>query len=194
MIHLDMNENRCTREIQLPHNDYQRFYPRYTECDLINIISDIHRIDSENIYILNGIDEGIWLLLKHIQQYGVELYIDIPNYCGILEGIKVLDIKTVNNHHRDYYDVASTIRLLEKCPDKVKAAYFCSPINPLGTSIDRLREIIEICRKKQILVFLDQAYIEFCAFDDSLYEYSKFDNLIIARTFSKAYGLAGIRC
>ena len=194
MINLDMNENRHIKEIIMPNNDYQRIYPRKNGHDLVKLLSTIHEIDYNDIYLVNGIDEGIWHFLKYVQQKHLELYIDTPNYCGVLDGIRALNIQAIINSHADCYNADSTIQFLQENSGIIKAAYLCSPINPLGICISRLKDIIDICEKNDILVFLDQAYIEFCNSDITFKDIYNYNNLILARTFSKAYGLAGIRC
>ncbi len=69
--------------------------------------------------------------------------------------------------------------------------FISTPNNPTGNCF-REEDILEIIKRKNSLVVLDEAYVEFCS--DSFLPYlKKFENLVILRTFSKAFGLAGLR-
>jgi histidinol-phosphate aminotransferase len=74
---------------------------------------------------------------------------------------------------------------------KSQLVYLCSPNNPTGNQLDRsiIQEILEL---KDVLVILDEAYVEFAKYSMSR-SVEKYDNLVILRTFSKAFGLAGSR-
>ena len=192
MINLDMNENYASYPIALPTYDTQRFYPRTEEQELLLAISNVHDIKVDYLFLTSGIDAGIWFFLLHIHNKRGLLYFDVPNYCGIIHGVNLLGIKTIINHQTDY-DYERTMNIIRH-NDDIKWAYFCSPMNPWGTRIDKLQQLLSLCANKNIYVFLDQAYAEFCSACIPLTTVYDYENLMIARTFSKAYGLAGIRC
>jgi histidinol-phosphate aminotransferase len=78
-----------------------------------------------------------------------------------------------------------------KIPEKIKMAFLNSPNNPTGNSLseENVREIVE---RTGAIVFLDEAYAEFA--EKSLLKLvSEYDNLVVGRTLSKAFGLAGLR-
>jgi histidinol-phosphate aminotransferase len=82
--------------------------------------------------------------------------------------------------------------------DRTKLIWFCNPNNPTGT-IFRKRDLEKIIDKipENVIVIMDEAYIEYVTdsdYPDSLELLNKYPNMIILRTLSKAYGLAGLRC
>lgn len=74
-----------------------------------------------------------------------------------------------------------------------KMIFLCNPNNPIGTLLT-LELIEKLCESIDGFVIVDEAYIEFSDQPSSLIHLNKYSNLIILRTFSKAWGLAGVRC
>ncbi len=79
--------------------------------------------------------------------------------------------------------------------DRVKLIYICSPNNPTGNLTDTaaLRQILELARNRAI-VAIDEAYIEFCPDNTTTRLLQDYPHLVILRTLSKAFALAGLRC
>lgn len=87
--------------------------------------------------------------------------------------------------------------MFEAITDRTKIVMVCNPNNPTGTIVshDKLIEFLERV-PKNILIVIDEAYIEFVSdstYKNSLYLLDRFENLMVIRTFSKLYGLAGVR-
>jgi histidinol-phosphate aminotransferase len=86
--------------------------------------------------------------------------------------------------------------MAEKCTQKTKIIFIANPDNPTGTYLNH-QEVYEFIKKipKNILIYLDEAYCDFAPqdFPKSLNFLRKYPNIIIARTFSKVFGLAGLR-
>jgi histidinol-phosphate aminotransferase len=104
-----------------------------------------------------------------------------------------------------YYEILTTLcgatplfvprsqqfELSSDVPEEVKMVFICSPNNPTGnlTSRENVRRIL---KSTEAIVFLDEAYVEFA--DYSMLDLvRKYDNLVVGRTMSKAFGLAGLR-
>ncbi|HNU39635.1 MAG: putative aspartate aminotransferase 2 [Euryarchaeota archaeon ADurb.Bin190] len=81
--------------------------------------------------------------------------------------------------------------LAEAVPEKAKMAFLCSPNNPTGNVLSE-KELRAILESTDAIVFLDEAYVEF-ARESLILLVSEYDNLIVGRTLSKAFGLAGMR-
>ena len=79
--------------------------------------------------------------------------------------------------------------------DGVKVIFFCSPNNPTGTVLDRekLITVLNATQNKAIVV-VDEAYIEFCPQFSMIDLINDYPNLVITRTLSKGFALAGLRC
>ena len=83
-------------------------------------------------------------------------------------------------------------RLLAACDDNTKAIWLCSPNNPTGNSLNR-EEIIKVIEQFQGIVVVDEAYIDFSREIPITRQLSKYPNLIVLQTMSKAWGSAAIR-
>jgi len=149
----------------------------------------------ENIIVGNGSDEIIILALRAFVKKGDEVIIAKPTFliyeiasklCGAK--IKFAPVKNFR------YDIPGIERLVTK---KTKMIFIANPDNPLGTYVTR-KEIESLVSRagKDLILFFDEAYFEFAKdrkdFPRTL-KYLKNKNVIITRTFSKIYGLAGLR-
>ncbi|NAP01727.1 aminotransferase class I/II-fold pyridoxal phosphate-dependent enzyme, partial [Halomonas sp. MG34] len=100
------------------------------------------------------------------------------------------EVPTVDGHH----DLDS---MLEAIDDQTNVMWLCSPNNPTGSVIEKelLYDFLDIC-PQHVVVALDEAYYEYMEEEEdpqAIKLLSRYPNLIILRTFSKAYGLAGLR-
>lgn len=170
---------------------------RYPECqpiDLLNRYASYVNIDCENILVSRGSDEGIELLMRVCcipnQDTILTFSPTYTMYSKIAEiyGIKHIDIPLIDN-------TSFNILEIKKHLYKVKLIYICRPNNPTGHlfNLDEIIELLELTLNKSILV-IDEAYIEFCIDENIVFLLKRFNNLVILRTLSKAFGLAGIRC
>jgi histidinol-phosphate aminotransferase len=82
--------------------------------------------------------------------------------------------------------------ILAKTGPNTKILFLCSPNNPTGNSLDP-KLVVELLQKFPGLVVIDEAYIDFADAESYVSKLSTFPNLVITQTFSKAFGLAGIR-
>jgi histidinol-phosphate aminotransferase len=141
----------------------------------------------------NGTDEAISLLVNTFIEPGGELIVMHPSYAmyrfyGELGSAKIVEVD---------YDVKKQLvfdieKLLTKINQNTAAIFLANPNNPTGTAISR-DEIIKILNAAHhSVVLIDEAYVEFA--DVSVLDLiSEYANLVVSRTFSKAYGMAGIR-
>ncbi|MEI6859690.1 MAG: histidinol-phosphate transaminase [Shewanella sp.] len=168
---------------------------RYPECqppELISAYSNYSGVAQECIITGRGADEAIELLIRTFCVPGV----DSIACFGPTYGMYAISAKTFNvgvnalNLTTDYQlpqDIAAQIA-------KAKLVFICNPNNPTGTVIDKARIEQVIAQLPNALVVVDEAYIEFCP-DYSVADLiDKYDNLVVLRTLSKAFALAGARC
>ena len=143
--------------------------------------------------LTNGTDEAIHSLMDTFVEPGQEVLLLRPSYAmyrfyAQLAGAQV--------HELDYR--AGTLafpleELLEKISSETRAILISNPNNPTGTGID-LRSVEKILEKApDAAVLIDEAYYEFCGVT-ALPLIPRYPNLFVSRTFSKTYGLAGMRC
>ncbi len=147
-------------------------------------------VEDGNILMTNGADEAIRYIMDQFLKPGDEVVMAEPTfsmYPVFCSQLKV-EIRSVN-----YNDDLSfpTEALIGAITPRTKMIVLVSPNNPTGTSIE-LPDLRRICEATDAKVLLDEAYFEFGEIDamDVLADYR---NLVLVRTFSKVYGLAGLR-
>ena len=171
-------------------------YPNIDGTNLRDKLASINNLNASQIVLGCGSDEILmFAALAFCQdgdeiihaQYGFEMYSIITKIVGATS-------KLVKEDENFKVTVTS---ILNQVTPSTKIIYLANPNNPTGTYLTR-NEIIDLLDKlpKSIVLVLDGAYAEYVTkedYDNSFALVDQFDNVIITRTFSKAYGLAGIR-
>ena len=170
--------------------DFNR-YPDSSGIDLRKAISRYTGIDTESICIGNGSDELISLLLQTFIEPGDTIAIYNPTFgmymmYGAICGAKIWEYELDSNFELKLDEFITSIQ-----KEKPKVVFLCNPNNPTGKEL-ALWEIEEILKATSAIVVVDEAYFEFSGVTAAGL-LSAYDNLIILRTFSKAFGLAGLR-
>ena len=167
-------------------------YPDYEE--VLGRLSGFFGVSSENLVLTNGTDEAIQLVVNTYVEPGDEVIVLTPTYAmyrfySEVAGAKVVEVPLVDTGREFVVDLAA---VLTAVTDRTKAVFLPNPNNPTGnvTSSDVVLEIVRACPGAAVLV--DEAYFEFYG-ETVLGRISEFGNLFVSRTFSKAYGLAGLR-
>ncbi|WP_432710203.1 histidinol-phosphate transaminase [Pedobacter sp.] len=187
-VYLDANENGYGSP--LAHN-YNR-YPDPLQLDVKDAISKIKGVPIENTFLGNGSDEAIDLLFRAFCEPGKDNVIVLPPTYGMYQvsaQINNVEIRKVNllpNFQLDLEGIAEAI------DEHTKMIFICSPNNPTGNSIIRT-DIETILANFHGLVVIDEAYINYAKQKTFISELTEYANLVILQTFSKAWGLAGLR-
>lgn len=182
-VFLDANEN--------PYENGVNRYPDPLQMKLKKKIAEIKGVNTSNILLGNGSDECLDLLFRLFCLQGKdEVAIIVPSYgmYGVLaktNGIRLNEIP-LNE------DFSLPLSKLLKEASGSKLLFLCSPNNPTGNSFDRETILTLLIEFKGIMV-IDEAYIDFSTQQSLTAEIDKYPNLVIIQTFSKAYGMAGIR-
>jgi len=169
-------------------------YPQSDSFALANRIADKFDVDIRQVIFGNGSDELIVMALRTFIDQDDEVIVAYPTFLMYELQARVCGAKVVKVPLKDYrYDLDT---MLAAVTDKTKIIFIANPVNPTGTYLTHSE--IEVFLSKvpeDILVFLDEAYYEFAPkdFPDSRRLMERYSNVIIARTFSKVYGLAGLR-
>lgn len=177
-IFLDANEN--------PFGIYNR-YPDPYQKNLKLKLSEIKNVQTENIFVGNGSDEVIDLAFRIFCQPQKDKVIVCPPTYGMyqvsaaLNEIDTIEIPLLENFQLNTKKILQT---------KAKMIFICSPNNPTGNVLEDVTFIIE---NFDGIVFLDEAYIDFCKEKTLLSKLNSYPNLIISQTLSKAWGKAGLR-
>ena len=181
---LDANES--------PYNEPYNRYPDPVQMVLKEKISGLMSVPVERIFLGNGSDEAIDLLIRIFCEPAAERIIIIdPSYgmykvCADINNVGV-DFVPLNEDFSLDAD-----RLLAAVKEDTKMVFLCSPNNPTANLLDQ-KEITRILSAFKGMVVLDEAYIDFSGSEGMLPVLADHPNLILLRTLSKAWGLAGIR-
>jgi histidinol-phosphate aminotransferase len=162
-------------------------YPDSSYRELRRLIGEYCVADADNILVGNGSDELILTVLMACG--GSSCTVSFPHPTFVMYEIlgKLIGVRTVRVNLDDGFKLPSR-KILATNPDITFIAY---PNNPTGNcfSRDKIMEIIEYSRG---LVVVDEAYYEFSG-KSFVGEIKHYENLVVLRTFSKAFSLAGIR-
>ncbi len=157
-------------------------------------------VKDDQLLLSNGTDEAIQLLVNTFVGPGDEVVVLNPTYAMYRFYTEIADAETREVRYRDVPGSTSYERVLHVEPsdilaavsDKTRAIFIPNPNNPTGSTIgiEAVQEIIESVPQACILV--DEAYFDFWGVT-ALPLINRYDNLFVSRTFSKAFGLAGMR-
>jgi len=170
---------------------------RYPECQpklVIERYAAYAGLTPEQVLVSRGADEGIELLMRAFCEPGQDAVL----FCPPTYGMYSVSAETIGIEYRTVEagaDWQLNLPAIADQLDGVKLVYVCSPNNPTGNLInpDDLRQLLEMTQGKALVV-ADEAYIEFCP-QASLAGWLKdYPHLVILRTLSKAFALAGLRC
>ncbi len=193
-IFLDANENPNVPEFQVPVVSNLNRYPDPYSSQVRRVAAETAGVAAENCVITNGSDEAIELLLKASCVPGSDFVLIAPPTYGmyrVAAAVQALPVVEVPLQSNWQLNVPAVQAAMNEHP--VKVCIFCSPNNPTGNLISS-EDILEITSLEKCLVVVDEAYIDFAAPGKSLVPYlAAHENLVVLQTFSKAWGLAGLR-
>jgi histidinol-phosphate aminotransferase len=187
-IFLDANENSFGSPLATNYNRY----PDPLQWKVKEQIAEINDVKPTEIFIGNGSDEAIDLLCRIFCEPRKDNVLICPPTYGMYEvsaEINDVEIKRANlteDFQLDFPAIENAIN------DNTKLLFVCSPNNPTGNSFGR-KEIVNLARKFGGIVVVDEAYIHFSAENSMIDEINNLPNLVVLQTFSKAWGLAGLR-
>ena len=199
VVKLASNENplgagpKALEAIQRTVEDISR-YPDGNGFELKQAISDHLSVSTQTITLGNGSND-ILELLARAYVCSADDEVVFSQYAFVVYPLvtQALGAKAVITPAKDFgHDLDA---MLQAITDKTKIVFIANPNNPTGTLLSN-EAIYDFLTNvpSSVIVVLDQAYIEYLDVSDpSIAWLSEFDNLVITRTFSKAYGLAGLR-
>jgi len=167
-------------------------YPDPLQWKVKEKIAAIKNTDIKNIFLGNGSDEAIDILIRAFCNPGKDNAIILPPTYGMYEvaaKINDIEIKAVNLLKTYQPDMAGIKSAIDK---NTKLIFICSPNNPTGGTIDA-KSIESLLKTFNGIVIVDEAYIDFADSPSMVNTISNYPNLVVLQTFSKAWGLAGLR-
>ncbi len=187
-IFLDANENSFGSP--LPTN-YSR-YPDPLQWQIKEKIAKINAVKPSEIFIGNGSDEAIDLLFRIFCEPKNDNILIVPPTYGMYQvsaEINDIVIKRANLTAEFQLDFEAIKKAID---EHTKLLFVCSPNNPTGNSLRR-EDIINLTNNFNGIVVIDEAYIHFSSEKSFVKEINNFPNIVVLQTFSKAWGLAGLR-
>lgn len=170
-------------------------YPDGHATDLRKALATTLNVHENQLLFGNGSDEIVKIISRTFLYPGVNTVMATPTFPqykhhALIEGAEVKEVPTIDGYH----DLDGMFQAIN---DQTKVVWICSPDNPTGTLLSKqaVYDFINKC-PNDILIVLDEAYYEYVDTQsgiDALEMLREHKNLILLRTFSKAYGLAGLR-
>ena len=181
---LDANEN--------PYNTGLNRYPDPKQTQLRKKIASSKGIKSECVFLGNGSDEAIDLLIRAFCQPGVHNAVEMPPTYGMYRVSADINEVELIQVPLDAAFQPQVQKVLDSVDSKTRMLFVCSPNNPTGNSVERplLRQLVS---QFPGIVVVDEAYIDFSERESILPWIEEFENLVVLQTFSKVWGMAGLR-
>ena len=191
---LDANENPFPDRLQGSGDALNR-YPEPQPRRLKSRLARFYGVTDEELLITRGSDEGIDLLLRAFCRPGQDAVLICPPTFGFyavaaqIQGAELLEVPLDQDYALDIATITATAKKVS-----TKLIFICSPNNPTGNDMSRDSILQLAAELPQTLIVVDEAYIEFSAVASLAGSIAGRPNLIVLRTLSKAFGLAGVRC
>lgn len=188
-VFLDANENSLGSTAEFQNIELNR-YPDPEASELKNELTKYCDVEPSEILVGNGSDEIISLVINTFAEKGDNIVTIEPGYsmygvCAQIAGVEPRIAILLPDYSLDVGKV------LEKTDKNTKLIMFPYPNSVVGNAITR-EQIVELLEKFKGIVFVDEAYFEFYG-KTALPLLKKYDNLVVSRTLSKAWGLAAVR-
>ena len=183
-IYLDANEN--------PYPSAYNRYPDPLQKKVKEKIATIKSVNTERIFLGNGSDEAIDLLIRAFCEPGIDsILIPAPTYgmYSVCAGVNNVAVRT--SQLTVDFDLDAE-HALSVAHNQVKLIFLCSPNNPSGNLLTK-EKVTQVINHFKGIVVIDEAYIDFANDPGFLPELNRYPNLVVMQTLSKAWGLAGLR-
>ncbi|WP_392561993.1 histidinol-phosphate transaminase [Orbus sturtevantii] len=192
-VWLNANEYPTAPHYQLTQQTLNR-YPEQQPEQVINRYADYVGVKTEQLIVSRGADEAIELLMRAFCEPDKDSII----YCPPTYGMYLVSAQTLGINCKAISQTADwqlDLTVIEQNLASVKLIYVCSPNNPTGNLLnpDDIKTLLAMTKGKA-LVIVDEAYIEFSAANSVVSWLANYPHLVILRTLSKAFALAGLRC
>ncbi|MCU0369351.1 MAG: aminotransferase class I/II-fold pyridoxal phosphate-dependent enzyme, partial [Cyclobacteriaceae bacterium] len=177
-VYLDANENPNP-------SDYNR-YPDPHQLALKEKISSIKHVPANQIFLGNGSDEPIDLLIRAFCEPGIDnVLIPQPTYGMYTVSAEINNVKIKNITLTESFDL-DVDAVMNVCDANTKIIFLCSPNNPSGNLLDA-EKIKTILNKFDGIVVVDEAYIDFTNYGGFVPLLELYPNLVVLQTLSKAW-------
>ncbi len=187
-IFLDANENSFGSPLEQNYNRY----PDPLQTKIKERIAALQNVKPSEVFVGNGSDEAIDLLFRIFCRPQIDNSLICPPTYGMYEvSAEINDVKVKRANLT--VDFELDFEAIKRAVDEnTKLLFVCSPNNPTGNSFPR-RDVLRLAENFRGIVVVDEAYVDFSNEKSLISEVNNLPNLVVLRTFSKAWGLAGLR-
>ena len=204
-VWLDANENPKTPAASLPSEALAKEgrlnlnrYPEPQPADLVTRLATLYGVQPAQCLVTRGSDEGIDLLLRTFCRAGHDAILFTPPTYGMyvvaagIQGARCVTVPLIRERNFAL-DTDAVIKAVVASPE-IKLVFLCSPNNPTGGLLDRaaVMSVVKALAARAVVV-IDEAYVDFSGQPSMATEIATHPNLVVLRTLSKAFGLAGAR-
>ncbi len=196
---MNSNESRKTifsKNILMKHTDNLNYYLEEKYANLIKEASKFYNVKCDKITPVNGSDEGIDLLVRTCCNIDDDILVLEPGFSMYSQyatafGIKVISFNLTQNKDNFSLDIDGLIKTAKN--NRSKIVFISNPLANVGNIIDKIDLLKIVKALTNSIIVIDEAYIEFSNNYSIISELEKYKNLVVLRTMSKFFGLAGIR-
>ncbi len=187
---LDANENSLGSPVRNQLELHR--YPTPTHDALRKKIAEWRQVDYENIFLGVGSDEAVDLVMRIFCEPGEDSIITTPPTYGMykvnadINNVKVKEVLLSESFQ------LQPEKILHEADEHTKLLFLCSPNNPTANELKRT-DLLKLVSQFPGIVVVDEAYIDFSPQESMAGLVQQYPNLVVLQTFSKAFGLAGIR-
>ena len=185
-VYIDANES--------PYNNGVNRYPDPLQHEVKQLLAARKGVSEDQIFLGNGSDEAIDLVYRIFCEPRIDNVVAIsPSYgmyqvCADVNDVEYRPVSLTDDFQLDLPAIAT------KVDEHTKVLWLCSPNNPSGNAFE-IQELESLVKSySQLIVVVDEAYIDFSEKGSMLSLLGQYDNLVVLQTFSKAWGQAAIRC
>ncbi len=194
-IRLDANESPFAPLVGGPLSAAVNRYPEPQPARLAAAMAALYGVAPENLFMGRGSDDAIDALCRAFVRAGVDKAVICPPTFGAYSSFLAIQGAQIVESPLGQDFAFETDRFIAEMQgqENLKLAFLCSPMNPTGNGIDPA-DVRKICAAlPDTIIVMDEAYIEFSGRPSMAAECLGVENLVVLRTLSKAFGLAGAR-
>ncbi|MEM7502307.1 MAG: histidinol-phosphate transaminase [Pseudomonadota bacterium] len=196
MVRLNANESPTSPWSKLDRSPLNR-YPPVRPATLQEQMAELYRVAPSNVLATRGSTEAIDTLIRTFcRAYSDNIVVTPPTFdmYKVYADVQAVSLNRVPlDVEADFAFSAAAV--IDSADDNSKLIFICSPNNPTGSLVPR-EDILAVAaaRRDRSVVVVDEAYIEFADRASLVQDLPKHDNMVVLRTMSKAFALAGARC
>ena len=192
-ILMDANENSFGSVVEDTNSLQLNRYPDPYQKNIRAKLGEYLNVNKENICFGVGSDEIIDLLIRIFCEPRIDKAMILqPTYGMYKVACDINNVEAINADLTESFQIDFE-KVKNNYSDDVKIIFLCTPNNPTGNLINK-SDIIKLAQSYNSIIAVDEAYIDFSESNSLCGEISNYKNIVLIRTFSKAWGLAGIRC